>query len=233
MASSRLVWLLVAAAVAAAAVLPAPTSADDYLVGGITGWNLSYPIGWPEGKNFKVGDHLVFDYPQGQFTVTEVDSEAFRDCYRQGNTLNEWTSGHDVVTLDKTGRRWFFSSLANHCELGLKLVVDVATGAAPVAPAPSPRQPPTAPAPSPRPHPTAPAPSPRPHPTAPAPSPRPHPTAPAPSPRPHPTAPAPNTTPDEAPPSDNKSSAASNNKVGEAVARAAVVAGAVVTAVFL
>ncbi|CAN6181359.1 unnamed protein product, partial [Urochloa humidicola] len=186
---------------------------------GITGWNLSYPIGWPEGKNFKVGDHLVFDYPQGQFTVTEVDSEAFRDCYRQGNTLNEWTSGHDVVTLDKAGRRWFFSSLANHCELGLKLVVDVAA-APPVAPAPSPRQPPIAP-----------VPSPQPHPTAPAPSPRPHPTAPAPSPRPHPIAPTPNTTP-EAPPSDNKSSAASN-KIGEAVGRAAVVVGATVAAVLL
>ncbi|CAL5066926.1 unnamed protein product [Urochloa decumbens] len=207
MAYSRLVWLLVAVAMAAAAALPSPASAEYILVGDATGWNLSYPVGWPEGKTFKVGDSLVFDYPKGQFTVTEVDSEAFRECYRQGNTLNEWTSGHDVVPLDKPGRRWFFSSLANHCDLGLKLVVDVA-GAAPVAPAPSPR----------------------PHPTAPAPSPRPHPTAPA---NPPVVSPAPTTTPDD-PPSPDKSSAALNHyKIGEVVARAVVVAGAVVAAVFL
>jgi len=51
--SSRLTWLLAAAAMATA-FLPA----EDFLVGGTTGWNLSYPIGWPEGKPFKVGDNL-------------------------------------------------------------------------------------------------------------------------------------------------------------------------------
>jgi len=55
--SSRLTWLLAAAAMATA-FLPAPASAEDFLVGGTTGWNLSYPIGWPEGKPFKVGDNL-------------------------------------------------------------------------------------------------------------------------------------------------------------------------------
>jgi len=82
----------------------------------------------------------VFDYPKGQFTVTEVDSETFRECNLQGNTIHEWTSGHDVVPLENPGRRWFFSSLANHCDLGLKLVVTV-TGAP--APAPEHHLPPT------------------------------------------------------------------------------------------
>lgn len=78
----------------------------------------------------------AFDYPKGQYTVTDVDSETFRECYRQGNTINEWASGHDVVALEKAGRRWFFSSLANHCDLGLEHVVNVAGGGArvPVAP---------------------------------------------------------------------------------------------------
>ncbi|RLM87775.1 hypothetical protein C2845_PM04G03370 [Panicum miliaceum] len=80
----------------------------------------------------------VFDYPKGQFTVTEVDSETFRECYLQGNTIHEWTSGHDVVPLENPGRRWFFSSLANHCDLGLKLLVSVAGGNASGAPAPAP-----------------------------------------------------------------------------------------------
>ncbi|RLN34554.1 basic blue protein-like [Panicum miliaceum] len=187
----------------AAAFLPAPALAEIFLVGGTTGWNLSYPIGWPEGKTFKVGDSLVFDYPKGQFTVTEVDSETFRECNLQGNTIHEWTSGHDVVPLENPGRRWFFSSLANHCNLGLKLVVSVAGALAP-APAPEHHQPPNL-----------------------APSPVTVPPAPT------PVSPAP--TPEEAPPSPDKSSAGLNNryKVGEAVARAAVVAGAVVAAVFV
>jgi hypothetical protein len=57
--SSWPVWLLAAAAMAAATFLaPPPVAAEDYLVGGTTGWNLSYSIGWPEGKKFKVGDNL-------------------------------------------------------------------------------------------------------------------------------------------------------------------------------
>ncbi|XP_025800333.1 early nodulin-20-like [Panicum hallii] len=149
----------------------------------------------------------VFDYPKGQFTVTEVDSETFRECYLQGNTVHEWTSGHDVVPLENPGRRWFFSSLANHCDLGLKLFVSVAGGSASGAPAPAPEhhQPPN------------PAPSPvNVRPMSPAP------TAVSPAPTP------------EAPPSPDKSSAGLNcYKIGEAVARAAVVAGAFVAAVFV
>lgn len=156
----------------------------------------------------------MFDYPKGQYTVTEVDSETFRECYQQGNVINEWASGHDVVALDKAGRRWFFSSLANHCDLGLKLVVNVAApGAAKapnVAPAPAPHHhlpPRTAPAPSPV---TVPPVSP----PAPAPAPAPG------SPPPPPSSPV------------DTSDAALNHcrRVGDAVARAAVVAGAVVVA---
>nr|CAB3452011.1 unnamed protein product [Digitaria exilis] len=80
----------------------------------------------------------VFNYTKGEETVTEVDSEAFRVCNRQGNMINEWSSGNDVVSLDIAGRRWFFSSLCNHCDLGLKLVVDVELiGAPEPGPAPS------------------------------------------------------------------------------------------------
>jgi hypothetical protein len=72
----------------------------------------------------------VFTYPKGEYTVTEVDSQTFRECYRQGNTIHEWTSGNDTVNLDRPGRRWFFSSVDNHCNMGLKLFVDVVGGAA-------------------------------------------------------------------------------------------------------
>ena len=61
----------------------------------------------------------VFTYPKGEYTVTEVDSQTFRECYRQGNTIHEWTSGNDTVNLDRPGRRWFFSSVDDHCDMGL------------------------------------------------------------------------------------------------------------------
>uniref|UniRef100_A0A0E0AG58 Phytocyanin domain-containing protein n=1 Tax=Oryza glumipatula TaxID=40148 RepID=A0A0E0AG58_9ORYZ len=70
----------------------------------------------------------------GKHTVTEVDGAAFHACNRQGNTLMTWNSGNDTVALDKAGKRWFFCNVDNHCELGMKLVVDVAD---PNAPAPA------------------------------------------------------------------------------------------------
>ncbi|WVZ62033.1 hypothetical protein U9M48_011823 [Paspalum notatum var. saurae] len=201
---SRLaVWLL------AAAFLPPPASAEDHMVGGSAsnGWTLTnYIIGWAEDQTFRVNDTLVFNYPAGNYTVTEVDSQTFRDCYRQGNTIAEWTTGHDVVPLDKTGRRWFFSSLDNHCDLGLKLVVNVV----PADGTPAPAAPPAPGAPTPDPVPTTPPP-----------------TAPPPVHTPVSPAPAPNAPPP--PPTDSSSSDALMNhrKISEAVARAAVVAGAV------
>ncbi|CAN6203110.1 unnamed protein product [Urochloa humidicola] len=204
MAYNMPVWLLVAVAMAAAAA--APASAEYFHVGGATGWNLSYSVGWPEDKTFKVGDNLVFEYPKGQYTVTEVDSETFRECYRQGNTIHEWTSGHDVIALDRAGRRWFFSSLANHCDLGLKLVVNVNA----LAPAPAPA------------------------PDTPTPRPPSHHPAPTPAPSPHVNVPPATPPSSEGPPSPDSSSAAlSRYKIGEAVARAAVVVGAIVAAVFV
>uniref|UniRef100_A0A0D3GCM4 Phytocyanin domain-containing protein n=1 Tax=Oryza barthii TaxID=65489 RepID=A0A0D3GCM4_9ORYZ len=76
----------------------------------------------------------------GKHTVTEVDGAAFHACNRQGNTLMTWNSGNDTVALDKAGKRWFFCNVDNHCELGMKLVVDVAD---PNAPAPASPPPPS------------------------------------------------------------------------------------------
>lgn len=73
----------------------------------------------------------MFTYTKGKHTVTEVDGAAFHACNRQGNTLMTWNSGNDTVALDKAGKRWFFCNVDNHCELGMKLVVDVADPNAP------------------------------------------------------------------------------------------------------
>ncbi|KAK3124518.1 hypothetical protein QOZ80_7BG0587710 [Eleusine coracana subsp. coracana] len=206
MASRHRQAQFLAAAVIAAAFLPVLTSATDYLVGDKAGWTLSYSIGWPEGKNFQVGDSLVFTYPKGNHTVTEVDGQTFKECYRQGNTIKEWNSGNDTVRLDKPGRRWFFCSVADHCEMGLKLVVNVGGAEGPSSP--SPASPPTPgggkvppPMPAPAPAPTS------------------------------PPAPAPPT--DSASSSSSAALKTNHMTAGEAVARAVVMAGAAVAACFI
>uniref|UniRef100_A0A0E0HX16 Phytocyanin domain-containing protein n=1 Tax=Oryza nivara TaxID=4536 RepID=A0A0E0HX16_ORYNI len=137
--ASRQVLLL--AIVSAVALLPAMVSATDYTVGDGHGWTLEYPsTNWADGKSFQIGDKLVFTYTKGKHTVTEVDGAAFHACNRQGNTLMTWNSGNDTVALDKAGKRWFFCNVDNHCELGMKLVVDVAD---PNAPAPASPPPPS------------------------------------------------------------------------------------------
>ncbi|GJN24599.1 hypothetical protein PR202_gb12350 [Eleusine coracana subsp. coracana] len=180
-----------AAAFIAAAFLPMLASATDYHVGDKAGWTLSYSI--------------VFTYPKGNHTVTEVDGQTFKECYRQGNTIKEWNSGNDTVKLDKPGRRWFFCSVADHCEMGLKLVVNVGGAEGPSSPSPaSPPIPGGGKVPPPMP--------------APAPT-----SLPAPAP------------PTDSASSSSSSAASKTNHMtaGEAVARAVVMAGAAVAACFI
>jgi hypothetical protein len=57
--ASRLVLFLAAAAVVAAARLPAPASAVDWMVGDDEGWRAKFnTTGWADGKTFRVGDTL-------------------------------------------------------------------------------------------------------------------------------------------------------------------------------
>uniref|UniRef100_J3MIT9 Phytocyanin domain-containing protein n=1 Tax=Oryza brachyantha TaxID=4533 RepID=J3MIT9_ORYBR len=142
MASRQVLFLAVVVATAIA-FFPATTSAMDYMVGDSHGWTLEYPSNWADDKSFKIGDNLVFMFPKDKHTVTEVDGPAFRACDRQGNTLRTWNSGNDTVALDRAGRRWFFCNVENHCERGMKLLVNVADPNAPAPSSPSPPPPPS------------------------------------------------------------------------------------------
>uniref|UniRef100_A0A0D9WVW6 Phytocyanin domain-containing protein n=1 Tax=Leersia perrieri TaxID=77586 RepID=A0A0D9WVW6_9ORYZ len=139
--ASRQVLLL--AIVAVVALLPAMASAMDYTVGDGNGWTLKYPSNWADGKSFQIGDKLgIHTRTKGNHTVTEVDGPTFHACNRQGNTLNTYNSGNDTVALDKAGRRWFFCNVEDHCEKGMKLLVNVVDPNAP-APASPPPPPPS------------------------------------------------------------------------------------------
>jgi hypothetical protein len=79
-------------------------------------------------------------YPKDKHTVVQVgNKDDFVSCNLNSNSwTNSWTSGNDVVTLDKPGKAWFFCSVTGHCANGMKLVIDVEdAGPSPAPPAPS------------------------------------------------------------------------------------------------
>ncbi|KQK20740.1 basic blue protein [Brachypodium distachyon] len=128
MASQRQVPLLTTAAIAFLIILPWPSSAEEYRVGGVFSWSLLYPSNWTDGKNFTVGDSLMFLYRAGRHTVVEVTGAGFSACNAtgKGNQLGSWSSGRDAVRLDKVGRRWFICDVEDHCTRGMRLLVTVA-----------------------------------------------------------------------------------------------------------
>ncbi|CAL5091281.1 unnamed protein product [Urochloa decumbens] len=136
MASSRLLAVLLVAA----ACLGSLASATEWMVGDGGGWRAKFnQTGWADGKTFRVGDTLTFMYPKENHTVVQVgNKDDFAACNLNANAVNKWDSGNDVVTLDKPGKAWFFCSVPNHCNNGMKLVINVEEGAPTPAPAPAP-----------------------------------------------------------------------------------------------
>jgi len=89
-----------------------------YVVGGSTGWNLEART-WPDGKKFRAGDILVFNYNTTVHNVVIVCAEAYQNCSTAGITL---TSGKDKVPLWK-GTNYFICGKPGHCAAGMKIAV--------------------------------------------------------------------------------------------------------------
>ncbi|CAI0414012.1 unnamed protein product [Linum tenue] len=130
------------AAVAVLAVLaPTMVSAKQYVVGDDKGWTKDFDYTtWTAGKQFFVGDSLVFNYAQGGHNVFKVNGTDFMQCSKPlvGAPL---TTGSDEIPLKTTGRKWYICGVAGHCASGQKLVITVSDGSA--APAPTPTSPST------------------------------------------------------------------------------------------
>ncbi|KAK9135561.1 hypothetical protein Syun_014891 [Stephania yunnanensis] len=124
----------------AAIIFPALASAAKYIVGDETGWTNGFNYTtWASGKEFHVGDELLFNYPAGKHNVFKVNGTQFKNC--EIPPLNEaLTSGKDVIPLAKPGKKWYICGVAKHCaEGGQKLVINVLPAVG--APAPSPLSP--------------------------------------------------------------------------------------------
>ncbi|KAE8008184.1 hypothetical protein FH972_004721 [Carpinus fangiana] len=124
------------------AILVPSILATEFLVGDDKGWTINFDYqAWAKGKEFHVGDKLVFKYPEGVHNVFKVNGTGFQQCMVPKET-EPLTSGNDVVTLLNPGRKWYICGVAKHCAVGnQKLIITVLPYT--VSPVPSPAPSPT------------------------------------------------------------------------------------------
>ncbi|KAL0329667.1 UNVERIFIED_CONTAM: Lamin-like protein [Sesamum radiatum] len=128
---------LIAVIVTILAIAAPSSAASNYTVGDDAGWMLGVNYTqWAQGKDFRVGDKLVFKYNNTAHTVAKVNGSDFQQCVAS-NASNLLTSGNDEITLSAPGKKWYICSVADHCAKGMKLVITVSAVGAP-APAPLP-----------------------------------------------------------------------------------------------
>ncbi|XP_031247917.1 stellacyanin-like [Pistacia vera] len=122
-------------------IVPKFNSAKEFIVGDDSGWTINFDYkAWAEGKDFQVGDTLVFNYPVGVHNVFRVNGTDFQNCSKP--PLSEaLRSGNDKIVLATPGRKWYICGVAKHCEnANQKLFINVLpqTQSPGAAPAPSP-----------------------------------------------------------------------------------------------
>ncbi|KAF6169921.1 hypothetical protein GIB67_034313 [Kingdonia uniflora] len=123
-----------------AILISAGTLAKEFVVGDDSGWTIKFDYQtWATGKEFHVGDKLVFNYPVGAHNVHKVNATGFQDCVAPLDAI-PLATGSDVVTLATPGKKWYICGVGKHCEVGgQKLVITVLPKLSASAPAPAPQ----------------------------------------------------------------------------------------------
>ncbi|XWS64875.1 hypothetical protein CRYUN_Cryun05aG0041700 [Craigia yunnanensis] len=118
-----------------AAIAPEISFATEFKVGGDEGWKLGVNYqDWAKGKQFIVGDTLVFNYKTGAHSVYKVNGTDFQNCNVPSNKSLGSFTGNDTIKLAAAGNKWYICGISGHCEGGQKLNITVLES----APAPSP-----------------------------------------------------------------------------------------------
>ncbi|XP_075508188.1 blue copper protein-like [Primulina tabacum] len=104
----------------------APTLATDYMVGDNDGWTLGVDYtAWAKGKDFYVGDTIMFMYKEGVHNILKVNGSDFKHCMSSNSSNKALTSGHDVITLATPGNKWYICGIGDHCSKGMQLSITV------------------------------------------------------------------------------------------------------------
>ncbi|KAJ8763147.1 hypothetical protein K2173_025532 [Erythroxylum novogranatense] len=109
-----------------AAIAGVTTEAKEFVVGDETGWTINFDYKtWATGKDFRVGDKLIFKYPVGKHTVIPVNGTEFQNCIKPAAT-QPLTTGNDTIILKTAGNKWYICGVAQHCAQGAqKLAITV------------------------------------------------------------------------------------------------------------
>ncbi|GAU23963.1 hypothetical protein TSUD_327640 [Trifolium subterraneum] len=86
----------------------------------------------------------VFNYVAGNDNVVRVNGSDFQSC---SLTKQVWSTGDDLIQFTTTGRRWYISGVADHCQRGQKLFLTVQPSQLALSPVPSSPSPSPIPAP--------------------------------------------------------------------------------------
>ncbi|XP_052194541.1 basic blue protein [Diospyros lotus] len=97
--------------------------AATYTVGDAGGWAFNM-VGWPNGKSFKAGDTLVFNYDPKAHNVVAVDKAGYDSCNAPPGS-KVYSSGQDQIMLKK-GQNFFICSFPGHCQAAMKIAVAAA-----------------------------------------------------------------------------------------------------------
>ncbi|CAN0829688.1 Blue copper protein [Linum grandiflorum] len=115
----------------AAVALSTPTTilAHKYAtfrVGGDKGWVIgTHYQEWVEGKQFHVGDQLVFKYEKGEHNVFEVTKSEYEQCIVPTDPSKKLETGNDAVMLNSKGGKYYLCGEPGHCAGGQKLAINV------------------------------------------------------------------------------------------------------------
>ncbi|KAL1199828.1 Mavicyanin [Cardamine amara subsp. amara] len=117
-------------------------SATVYKVGDSDGWTAKDGMyrEWAEGKEFHVGDSLVFEYDRNFNDVTQVSGALELEYCDSSSPKAVYNTGHDVVTLKEPGYHHFMSSNQSQCTSGQRLDVLVVHDPSRPIPPPLPRK---------------------------------------------------------------------------------------------
>ncbi|CAN8312562.1 unnamed protein product [Cochlearia groenlandica] len=122
-------------------ILLTSCSATIYKVGdSINGWTTKEDTyyEWTKGKEFHVGDSLIFEYDHNFNDVTQVSGALEYEFCDTSSPKAVYKTGHDVVTFTEPGYHYFITSNHVQCTLGQKL--DVLVVLDPSSPVPPPPQ---------------------------------------------------------------------------------------------
>ncbi|MQL80421.1 hypothetical protein Taro_012847, partial [Colocasia esculenta] len=78
---------------------------------------------WASGKSIQTGDTVTFKYGV-LHSVYEVSQADYAAC-GVSNSINSYSDGNTVITLDKPGTRYFVCGALGHCGLGMKIAIPI------------------------------------------------------------------------------------------------------------